>query len=101
MSRQQASGRLSSDLGGKGEKGRASCCGEQGCVCMAERRVGGDKRVATGDSTVPAIVRKLQIDQIVEARLWADYLGHVNVSLVSSWSQRQVKSVCFFVFFFL
>lgn len=41
VSRQQASGRLSSDLGGKGEKGRASCCGEQGCVCMAERQVGG------------------------------------------------------------
>lgn len=26
VSRQQASGRLSSDLGGKGVKGRASCC---------------------------------------------------------------------------
>ena len=47
--------------------------------------------VAAGDSAVPAIVRKLQIDQIVEARLWAYYLGHVNVSLVSSWSQRLVK----------
>lgn len=29
VSRQQASGRLSGDLGGKGVKGRASCCGEQ------------------------------------------------------------------------
>ncbi|KAF6733164.1 hypothetical protein FQA47_000750 [Oryzias melastigma] len=29
VSRQQASGRLSSDLGGKGEKGSASCCGKQ------------------------------------------------------------------------
>lgn len=28
VSRQQASGRLSGDLGGKGEKGRASCCSE-------------------------------------------------------------------------
>lgn len=36
VSKQQASGRLSSDLGGKGEKSRASCCGEQWCVCMAE-----------------------------------------------------------------
>lgn len=53
-------------------------------------------RVAAGDSTVPAIVRKLQIDQIVEARLWGYYLGHVNVSLVSSWSQRPVKCACFF-----
>lgn len=46
----------------------------------------GGHAVAAGDSAVPAIVRKLQIDQIVEARLWAYYLGHVNVSLVSSWS---------------
>lgn len=29
VSRQQASGRLSGDLGGKGVKGGASCCGEQ------------------------------------------------------------------------
>lgn len=46
--------------------------------------------VAAGDSSVAAIVRKLQIDQIVEARLWAYYLGHVSVSLVSSWSQGQI-----------
>lgn len=37
VSRQQASGRLSGDLGGKGDKGRASCCGEQWCVCMTGR----------------------------------------------------------------
>lgn len=37
VSRQQASGRLSGDLWGKGVKGRASCCGEQWCVCMAGR----------------------------------------------------------------
>lgn len=37
VSRQQASGRLSGDLGGKGVKGRASCCGEQRCVYMAGR----------------------------------------------------------------
>lgn len=49
--------------------------------------------VAAGDSAVAAIVRKLQIDQIVEARLWAYYLGHVNVSLVSSWSQGQIDFV--------
>ena len=54
----------------------------------------GGYTVAGGDSAVAAIVRKLQIDQIVEARLWAYYLGHVNVSLVSSWSQGQIKCVC-------
>lgn len=46
-------------------------------------RAWGGHTVAAGDSAVAAIVRKLQIDQIVEARLWAYYLGHVNVSLVS------------------
>lgn len=97
VSEQQASGRLSGDLGGKGEKSRASCCGEQWCVCMAEcvcvGREGG-YTVAAGDSTVPAIVRKLQIDQIVEARLWAYYLGHVNVSLVSSWFTGPSECAC-------
>lgn len=60
-------------------------------VCVGR----GGYTVAAGDSTVPAIVRKLQIDQIVEARLWAYYLGHVNVSLVSSWFTG--PSECMFV----
>lgn len=45
----------------------------------------GGYTLAAGDSTVAAIVRKLQIDQIVGARLKAYYLGHVIVSLVSTW----------------
>jgi len=53
----------------------------------------GGHTVAAGDSAVAATVRKLQIDQIVEARLKAYYLGHVNVSLVSRWSQGQVECV--------
>lgn len=59
-------------------------------VCVGR----GGYTVAAGDSTVPAIVRKLQIDQIVEARLWAYYLGHVNVSLVSSWFTGPSECVC-------
>lgn len=83
-----------------GEKGRKAAhlaVATMRCVCM-DGRSGGETsgfKVAAGDSTVPAIVRKLQIDQIVEARLWAYYLGHVNVSLVSSWSQGLVKCACF------
>lgn len=69
-SRQQASGRLSGDLGGKGEKGRLCCRGEER-MCLHGLTLGGlgVHAVAAGDSTVAAIVRKLQIDQIVEARL--------------------------------
>lgn len=73
-----------------GEKGRKT---EHLAVASSDASallgVGG-YTVAAGDSAVAAIVRKLQIDQIVEARLWAYYLGHVNVSLVSSWSQGQI-----------
>lgn len=94
MSQQQASGRLSSDLGGKGEKGKHLAVASSDA--SAWPGVGG-YTVAAGDSAVAAIVRKLQIDQIVEARLWAYYLGHVNVSLVSSWSQGQVECVYVYV----
>lgn len=95
MSQQQASGRLSGDLGGKGEKGKHLAVASSDA--SAWPGVGG-YTVAAGDSAVAAIVRKLQIDQIVEARLWAYYLGHVNVSLVSSWSQGQVERECVCMF---
>lgn len=65
-SQQQASGRLSGDLGGKGVK-------DSVLLWLAELRprgqAWGSYVVAAGDSTLAAIGRKLQIDQIVEARL--------------------------------
>lgn len=50
--------------------------------------------VAAGDSTVAAVVRKLQIDQIVEERLWAYNLGHVNISTLSTRSRGQIECFC-------